>query len=311
MILLLLASACEQKKKSNMTHILKNKNIELHIDFPQENYQFSRFDWTGKIAMVKYKDIRVTGVERTDSVDQNKFGRGLYNEFGIERPIGFEEIQKEDYFPKIGLGLLKKSEDEYRFSHEYEIEPADFEFRSTDKKVTITCKSQKRNDYSYELKKEIELFDDHFVISYHFHNTGKKAISTDEYVHNFLAINGDLIGSQYHLKFPFDIQAGLVGAIVNPEDKVVVGKNEITFTGTPNEQFFYSNLGGDQEVAASWELINTKSKIGIRETDSFKTAKVNLWGWKHVVSPECFFELNAEPGETVEWSRTYELFETK
>ncbi len=295
-------------RKRNMTHILKNKNIELHIDLPSENYQFSRFDWTGKIAMVKYKDIRVTGVERTDSVDQNKFGRGLYNEFGIERPIDFDETEREDYFHKIGVGSLKKSEDEYRFSHEYEIQPAEFDFRSSDNKVCITCKSQKRNGYAYELKKEIELFDDHFVVNYHFRNTGSKTISTDEYVHNFLAINEDLIGSQYLLKFPFEIQAGVVGAIVNPEDKVLVGKNEITFRGTPNEQFFYSHLAGNREVAASWELINTKSKIGIRETDSFTTAKVNLWGWTHVVSPELFFELNAKPGELVEWTRTYELF---
>ena len=39
-----------------MAHILKNENLELHIDTPFENYNFSRFDWTGKIIKVKLSD---------------------------------------------------------------------------------------------------------------------------------------------------------------------------------------------------------------------------------------------------------------
>ena len=35
-----------------MSHILKNKNLEIQIDLPAENYNFSRFDWTGNIVSV-------------------------------------------------------------------------------------------------------------------------------------------------------------------------------------------------------------------------------------------------------------------
>ena len=176
-------------------------------------------------------------------------------------------------------------------------------------KIITDCLSQIINGYSYVMKKEIELFESGFMITYNLHNTGEKTISTNEYNHNFLAINKDLIGSHYILKFPFKIKPALFGATVNPEEKVEIGQNEITFNNTPYEQFFFSNLSGNENVNASWELINTKSKIGISETASFKTRKVNLWGWKHVISPELFFNIKVNPGQTIEWSRTYNVFE--
>ena len=148
-----------------------------------------------------------------------------------------------------------------------------------------------------------------FIINYHLKNTGEKTIQTNEYVHNFLAVNKELTGSDYKLKFPFQIKPALFEGNVNPEKKVDIGQKEVTFNGTPDEQFFFGNLSGKETVDASWELINTENKIGIKETGSFKTAKVNLWGWKHVISPELFFNIHAEPGKDVEWSRTYTVFE--
>ena len=84
--------------------------------------------------------------------------------------------------------------------------------------------------------------------------------------------------------------------------------NEIIFQGSPKEQFYFSNLSGGKNVDAGWELINLEHKIGIRETGSFHTNKVNLWGWKHLISPELFINISIKPGETTEWSRTYKVY---
>jgi len=65
-----------------MAHILKNKNLEIHIDLPLENYNFSRFDWTGKIIKVKFQNVYVSTIERTDCENEHHFGKGFYNEFG-------------------------------------------------------------------------------------------------------------------------------------------------------------------------------------------------------------------------------------
>lgn len=292
-----------------MTHILKNENLEIHIDLPLKNYNFSRFDWTGKIRTVKFKNIYVSGVEKLNNINDNIYGKGFYNEFGIDVPVGYDDIAEGEWFHKIGVGILKKKGEVYDFMRNYEMKPAEFNVKVESNKIIIDCKSHIINGYSYVLKKEIELFESSFVINYKLDNTGEKIITTNEYNHNFLAINKSLISSDYILKFPFKIKPKLFGATVNSEEKVKIGQNEIVFNNTPNEQFFFSNLSGNENVDASWELINTKSKIGISETASFKTTKVNLWGWKHVISPELFFDINIKPDQVIEWSRTYNMFE--
>ncbi len=310
-IVLINVASCQNKENHEMAHILKSDNLEIQIDLPLANYDFSRFDWTGKIVSVKYKGILVSGTEKMNNELDNSIGKGYYNEFGIDAPVAFDEANEGEFFHKIGVGLLKKEGTHYDFSKKYEIEPATFKLNSESNKVKIECKSKSVHGYSYILFKEIELFESSFVIRYRLQNTGEKTITTNEYNHNFLAINAELIGSEYILKFPFLLNPELFEAAVNPEVKVEIEQNEITFNSTPEEQFFFSNLSGSKHVNAFWELINTKNKIGISETGSFKTNRVNLWGWKHVISPELFFNINVKPGQSIEWSRTYHVYEIK
>lgn len=291
-----------------MTHILKNKNLEIHIDAPFENYNFSRFDWTGKIVEVKFQNISLSSVERANCQNENYFGKGFYNEFGIDTALGFDETDIGGWFHKIGVGLLKKDDTQYQFNKNYEIKPAEFKIISESNRLLISCKSKAINGYSYLLRKEIELHDSNFIIKYYLQNTGEKDIITNEYAHNFTAINKDLIGSNYILKFPFQLKPELFWESVNPEEKVVIGLNEIKFNSSPKNPFFFSNLTGGENVNAEWELINLKKNIGISETGSFQTDKVNLWGWEHVISPELFFNIFIKPGQSSEWSRNYDVY---
>ena len=123
-----------------MPHILKNKNFEILIDLPNENYNFSRFDWTGKIVKVKFKNILLSGDERTDVKQENNFGKGFYNEFGIDNALGFDGARSGEWFHKIGIGLLKKVDDEYLFYKNYETRPAKFKSILESNRVLITCK---------------------------------------------------------------------------------------------------------------------------------------------------------------------------
>ena len=175
-----------------MTHILKNKNLEIQIDNPLENYNFSRFDWTGKIVKVKFQNIPLSSIEITDCPNENFFGKGFYNEFGIDTALGFEEAKIGGWFHKIGVGLLKKDNHKYLFNKKYEIKPAEFSINSDSNKVLIKCKSEVINGFSYLLKKEIKLQNNSISIKYYLENTGEKDIITDEYTHNFIALNKDL-----------------------------------------------------------------------------------------------------------------------
>lgn len=292
-----------------MGHLLKNKNIEIKIDFPLENYNFSRFDWTGKIVDVKFKGIPLATLEDPSCRNENLFGKGFYNEFGIDTALGFEETKIGKWFHKIGVGILKKEDSNYEFHKPYTIKPAEFRTTAKANSLIIDCISAKVNGYSYELRKEIELQEAGFTINYHLVNTGNKAIHTTEYSHNFIAIDNDVIGANYVLNFPFDLKRQFFGETVNPESAVVIGPNTINFNSVPTAPFFFSNLSGEERVKSAWELLHLRTKVGIRENSNFTTDKINLWGWKHVVSPEVFFEINIGPGESSEWTRRYEMFQ--
>ena len=134
-----------------MPHILKNKNLEIHIDLPSDGYQLSRFDWTGKITTVNYKGKKVSSVERTDVDDDINFGKGFYNEFGIEEAVGFEETKIGEWFHKIGVGLLKKNDNEYGFYKKYNIKPASFNYKFGSDSIELNCISDHVNGYGYVL----------------------------------------------------------------------------------------------------------------------------------------------------------------
>ena len=291
-----------------MTHIIKNDTLEVAIDLPLENYEGSRFDWTGKISSVKFKSLPLTTIEDTGSKDVNFLGKGLYNEFGITSPVGFEETPMGGWFHKIGVGLLKKEHKNYLFHRNHLIKPANFDITYQDQKIIIVCKSESVNGYSYILKKEISISKNSILINYFLKNTGEKQIITDEYVHNFMAIDNALIDKDYTLKFPFPLNPTLFDETVNSENKVEIGSDNISFNETPKKQFFFSNLTGGKELQAEWVLTNLKTGVRIKEIGNFKTNKINLWGWGHVISPELFFKISVDPKKTMEWSRKFEVF---
>ena len=291
-----------------MTHILKNKNLEIHIDFPLEKYKGSRFDWTGKIVKVQFQNTELSGVESPDCENEHYLGKGFYNEFGIDYALGFDEAPIGGWFHKIGVGLLKKEDSPYHISKAYAVKPAAFKITSKVNTLLIHCTSEIINGYGYILKKEVELKDGTFTIAYDLKNTGEKPIITDEYVHNFTAITNEHIGNDYILKFPFQLKPALFEETVNPEQKVAIGETDIKFKAGPSVPFFFSNLSGDEMVAAHWELIHLQSKIGISETGRFKTNKVNVWGAQHVICPELFFKIALKPGESTAWSRHYKVY---
>lgn len=291
-----------------MPYILQNKEIEIHIDLPLENYQFSRFDWTGKIAKVLFQNKLISGVEQQSYENENLIGKGFFNEFGIDTPLGFEETQIGEWFHKLGVGMLKKEKSDYYFNYPYTIIPAKFKVIKKRNSVILICIGKNLNGYAYVLQKTISIDKDGFIIHYLLQNTGTKSIITDEYVHNFLQINNEFMGVDYVLNFPFQLKPALFKETVNTEAAVIVGKNNFRFVNTPKKDFFFSNLSGNKTVNAQWELLQLKDKIGISEKGNFNTQKINLWGWTHVICPELFYNINLKPGKKTEWLRTFTLF---
>ncbi len=290
-----------------MPETIRNDRISLQVDLPGENYQQSRFDWTGKVTRLDFDGISMAGHELPSGADPT-YGQGFYNEFGMDQALGFAETPVGDWFHKIGIGLLQKKGRVYDFQKPYNILPATFEVVTRADQVTIICKSAQRHGYAYVLTKTIQLQENGFVIVYDLKNTGEKRIATQEYAHNFITIHDLDINPDYALEFPFGIDPSLFIEHVNPEKLVNIEHQEVRFRGSPRKQFFFSNLSGDRKVTASWRLVQHKHQVGISETGSFETQAINLWGWGHVISPELFINIDLGAGQSTTWSRTYHCF---
>ncbi len=294
-----------------MPSFLKNGDVELHWDRPDESYRAPRFDWSGKIFKVIFKGTTITGCEKDFPLKSPHKGRGFYNEFGIDQPVGFAECIKGDWFHKIGIGLLQKSTDEYLFNYPYKTRPLPFVVDQTPTSLIFACHSPLANGYAYSYEKEIFLTHQGFTINYTLKNTGEKCIETNEYNHNFIRIGESQIGRNYVLKFPFKLKPGSSGEVVNPNRVVEFNEDEISLAGIPESPVFFSFLNGEEEVKARWEMVNTAVGMGIREEGSFTTSKVNLWGWKGALCPEIFVDIKINGGETQTWKRTYTFYQTR
>ena len=283
----------------------------MQIQDPGEIYRGSRFDWTGQVVQVVYKKKHTFCTAEEESPSSLAvLGQGIYNEFGIDQPVGYEECEPSGLFHKIGVGLLQKQGNSpYHFQYPYRIIPGEIKLEESAQGISWKLEGRPVNGYAYSFRKRIQLEPSGFTIAYSLQNTGSKGIETSEYVHNFLSINKRRPGPGYRLIFSFDLQHGLFGETVNPGEVVNLGKNEVGWKSVPEAAFFFSEIGPPGLHNASWELQHMDEHTGIRETVDFPVLRVNLWGCGHVVSPEVFYAISLLPGESCRWKRTYELLD--
>lgn len=294
---------------------LKNENLELTIETAGEKYTGSRFDWNGTVTQIKYKGISVLSQEKKIFHRNPRiFGRGLHNEFGIKNVIGYDDIPVGEYFPKIGTGWLKKDDKPYFFFTQYKLDPLNFHaVKVSDTKAVFECDSGERNGYAYLYTKTIELKGDTFTIDYKIENKGSKPLATTEYVHNFLLPGNRTNGPHLELTLPWKYDQNNFSENVKTENLIRFQPNgEITkigFEKTPDVEFFmggiFKSRKDTENKKAFWILKDSKSKLTIKEEDSFEPYNCDIWGHNKCISPELFTWFEAKPGETAVWNRTY------
>lgn len=288
--------------------ILRDQHLLVEVDLPQEGYQGTRFDWTGKIVRLEWKGIPLTTTE--SEAGESEKGKGLYNEFCMDSLLGFEEAMEGEWCHKIGIGLLKKEGTAYLFHQSYDLRPAKFTHQASDKKLVMRCTGDLHEGFGYELVKTIELCDDGLTIEYELTNTGEKTIHTTEYTHNFLAINHLEMGEGYSLLLPSPTVPGEFGEFVNPDATLSVQSSSVVLHRPATQPFFISHVCGQQSTPAAWQLIHAQILLALSEEVSFPAQKINLWGTSHVISPELFVEIHVAPGNTTSWTRSYRINKT-
>lgn len=292
---------------------LKNRELTLTLEKAGEKYRGSRFDWNGVVSQAKFRGVTLLGQEKPPfQRNPSIFGRGLHNEFGIKKCIGYDDCAVGEWFPKIGTGWLRKDEKPYFFYTQYALEPLSFDCEVSGKtEALFTCDSGERNGYAYRYEKRISLEDSLFRIRYSLENTGAKTLETDEYVHNFLCIGRRRMDEGYSLSFPWKLDPARFVETNNPDGVLSFDENRIDVIGQTDNQFY---IGGASEgvteadgLCASWTLTDNRRKIMLSENGSFVPSGVHVWGWKSVISPEVFFPFRVEPGNLMTWERAYEV----
>lgn len=287
--------------------LISKGDITLEIEEPGAGYNSSRFDWTGKIVQMYWKNIPFCAEEVPGGSILN-MGRGFFNEFGIDCAVGYDDTAVGDYYPKIGVGsLLKESHDAYDFFTPYKYEKFRFSVRTEKSRVVITCLND-RGIYPFILKKDIEVTESGFKITYDLENKSELPIETTEYVHNFLSPGSRPLGRETILSFNNIIDPGQFHIGLNPDNTVEYNKRSIRWKQTPQDDFFFERITVPEANDTAWTLKDDILSLSISEAVDFEPVKINLWGRAHVVSPEVFKKINLKSESFDHWSRIYTIF---
>lgn len=289
-------------------YMLTGEELTVTIKAP-ETCTGTRFDRTGWITQVRLESAGIDFcVPESLVAGQGTGGEGLSGEFGIERAIGYEEARPGETFVKLGIGALTRIDDEhYNFARTYPVEAYEVRTETEAARMTFVSEAPEHNGYGAALVKTIEIDGRSLHIRYKLTNTGTKDFSTSEYVHNFMGIGGHPVGPDYVLNLPYEpklIRLGDGGV----EDKLELSAGQMAWNAEAGGEYYALFGGFAAGEAPYWELLHRPSGAGVRERGDFDASKFAVWGSGHVVAPEVFIELNLAPGETREWTRTYDFF---
>jgi hypothetical protein len=294
---------------------LTNGILTLRVMLPDaENgyYRGTRFDWSGVVSLVKYKEHVFFGEWKTthDATNHDDIA-GPVDEFGMFVPLGYNEAKVGEPFVKIGVGILTKvAEPEYRFWYPYKIiRPGTWKVDSGPDWIEFRQNLGSGNlGYFYTKKILLRKGSPSFTIAHRLKNTGKARLSTNQYCHNFTMIDNQPIGSQYRLAFPFKPE---------PQDKAGLrGVGEFTANNLlfrreikDGESLFAKLKGLTGRVTDNAVTVeNAKTHAGLHIKGNVAVTSFNLFAAPLAVCPEPFIQIELEPGQEKAWEASYEFF---
>jgi hypothetical protein len=316
----LLLAAAEPPKTELSNGSLR---VELYLpDAANGFYRATRFDWSGMIETVEYgghtfygrwfqgtdpavRDFEYRGADIV--AGPNTSATGPAEEFN--QALGFDESKPGGTFVKVGVGVLRRPDErDYDRFRLYEIvDPGKWTNRISRESADF---SQQVNDpasgYGYDYRKTVRLAGSgpEMEIEHTLRNTGKKAISSRVYNHNFLAIDGQGPGGDLTISVPFEIRSPRPpdAALAEIRGKQIVYRKALEGrerVSTPMDGF------GTEPSDYDVRVVNQKTGAGVRVTGDRPLASLVLWSIRAVVSVEPFVEFSIQPGESFRWTLKY------
>lgn len=311
--LLLGFGACLSTQEDISKTEISNELIQAEIYLPdRENgyYRATRFDWSGVIASLEYNGHQYFG-RWFDDYDPYTHDAilGPVEEF---TPLGFEETVPGDHFVMIGVGALKRPDenDHNRFLL-YEIaDYGEWIVETYNDRVVFIHELSDINGYSYEYHKIVKLTEDQpeLVLEHKLKNTGTRVIETSVYNHNFFTIDEEPTGPGIRIIFPFDVYAEGTG--FGSIAKTVGNEIQYIRQLKKGENVFSSDLQGFGDTSEDYDIRieNMKTGAGVRITGDHPIERLVFWASSRTSCPEPYIHLKVEPGEEIQWGIRYEFY---
>ena len=299
---------------------------ELFLPDPANGfYRGTRFDWSGTIASLEYKGHRFFApwfVRRDPSVRDIQFdpasngyvaGAASANIGPVEEfstPIGYTEAAVGGTFLKVGVGVLRKPQEErYAFSTPYEIvNGGTWKTRKEPDRIELTQELADQSGYGYVYTKIVSLTKEkpELVLEHRLRNAGQKTIETLVYNHNFVVLDDRPSGPDFVIRFPFDIAAARdAQGLVETRGREIVYLRELQ----RDERAMIPILGyGTSAADYDITIENRTAGAGLRIRGDRPLARLTFWTIRSTRSPEAFIQLRAEPGNEFTWRISYELY---
>jgi hypothetical protein len=312
--------------------LLTNGKLNALVFLPDASngyYRSTRFDWSGVVGCVSLnghkffgqwfaqydplKNDSITGPVEEFRIDD---GPVVYNglrpgELSV-RPgaIGYKEARPGETFLKPGVGVLRKMDDSpYQFGGAYPIvDTGTWTVKTGKRSVRFRQVLRGPDGYAYVYEKTLTLDKNEPVMTlwHSLKNTGKKAIETYVYDHDFFMLDDKPTGPGIVVHFNFEPKPlGEIGAAARIEGKDLVYVDALApRKGVAGYLTGYSDDARDYDFTVE----DTRSKVGVQQTSDHPLARLYFWSTQTTICPEGYINLNVAPGETSHWTLRYRFF---
>ncbi|GAB3907779.1 hypothetical protein GCM10028803_42150 [Larkinella knui] len=291
--------------------VITNGSVRATLYLPDTAtgyYRGTRFDWSGSVASLDYKGHSYFGkwFEKYDPFLHDAI-TGPVEAFD---PLGYDQAKPGDLFVKIGVGSLRKIDNEpYKFVAPYQhVDKGRWSVQKKGDQVRFTHVLNDAAGYSYQYEKTVRLTKGkpELVLEHRLKNTGNQRIETAVYNHNFLVIDQQPSGPDFRVQFGF--AARPTGDLKD----ILASKNQdISFLRPlQNRESIYTLVEGYGANASDYDIRveNTKTGAGVRIRADRPLAKLAFWSNPKNLSPEPFIAIKVEPGQEFTWKIAYEFY---
>jgi hypothetical protein len=311
---------------------LSNGQLRVKVYLPDAKngfYRSTRFDWSGAIGSLKYKghEYYAPWFQKIDPVvyDLGYEGNdvtsapftamvGPAEEFQTSgRALGWDEAKPGGTFIKIGVGVLRKPNDNANYDHSkpYEIvDSGKWTVKKTRNSVEFVQEvADASSGYGYRYTKILRLVKGkaQMTLEHTLANTGTRAIESTVYNHNFLVLDNQPPGPDFAITFPFQLQARRAPT----KDLGELRGNQIVYLKTlEGKERMSTAVAGFSDSPKDYDIRveNRKLGVGVRTTADRPLSSVALWSIKTVLAVEPFIAMKIEPKGQFAWKLTYDYY---